>query len=112
MEVLNWYLKVLPILKISPKAVATTRMGNVPFGEADLVSILLAAVPVTWKNQYSLTYSTVPESACTLLVDLENIERFMMECYNKKQKLKDKASTARLGRDKPKKGASGGCSSD
>ena len=63
MEVLNGYLK-------SPKAVATTKKGNVPFGEADLASIfiLLAAVPVTWQNQYSLKHFTVPESPRTLLL--------------------------------------------
>jgi hypothetical protein len=44
MEVLNGYLKHLPTLKNSPKAVATTKKGNVPFGAADLAAILLASV--------------------------------------------------------------------
>ncbi len=55
MEVLNEYLKVLPVLKNSPKAVATTKNGNFPFGEADLASILLATVLILWQNQYSIT---------------------------------------------------------
>ncbi len=42
----------------------------------------LAAVLITWKNQYSLTCSTVPESLHTLLMDLENTECIMMEPYN------------------------------
>ena len=52
-------------------AVATTKKGNVPFGYADLALILLAAVPITWQNQYNLTHATVPDSPCQLLVDLE-----------------------------------------
>ncbi len=96
-------------MKNSPKAVATTKKGSVPFGEADLASILLAAVLITWQNQYSLTHSTVPESPCTLLVDLENIELVMMD---EKQKSKDKAVAARPDKGKPKRGASGGGSSN
>jgi hypothetical protein len=62
MEVLNSYLQHLPMLKNSPKAVVTTKKGNIPFVEADLASIILASVPITWQNQYSLTHSTVPEA--------------------------------------------------
>jgi hypothetical protein len=61
-EVLNGYLKYLPTLKNSPKAVATTKEGNIPFKEADLASIMLAALPLTWQNQYNLMHSTVPKS--------------------------------------------------
>jgi hypothetical protein len=50
-EVLNGYLRYLPTLKNSPKAVATTKKGNVPFEEADLASIMLAALPLTRQNQ-------------------------------------------------------------
>ncbi len=58
-EVLNGYLRYLPTLKNSPKAVATTKKGNTPFEEADLMSIMLVAVPITWQNQYNLVHSTV-----------------------------------------------------
>ena len=57
MEVLNGYLKVLPMLKNSPKAVATTKKGNVPFGDADLVSILLLL---------SQSCSRISTASCTL----------------------------------------------
>ncbi len=40
MEVLNGYLRHLPMLKNSPKAVTTTKKGNIPFAEADLASII------------------------------------------------------------------------
>jgi hypothetical protein len=105
-EVLNGYLKYLPTLKNSPKAVATTKKGNIPFEEADLASIMLAALPLTWQNQYNLTHSTVPESPRALLADLENIKRVMLERYGEKQWSKDKAATARPEKGKPKKGAS------
>ena len=104
MEVLNGYLKYLPTLKNSPKAVATTKKGNIPFEETDLVSIMLAALPLTWQNQYNLTHSTVPESPRALLADLENIERVMLERYGKKQRSKDKAATARPKKGMPNKG--------
>jgi hypothetical protein len=107
-EVLNGYLAYLPTLRNSPKAVATTKKGNVPFEEADLALIMLAALPLTWQNQYNLMHSTVPESPCALLADLENIERVMLERYGEKQRSKDKAATARPEKGKPKKGASEG----
>jgi hypothetical protein len=110
-EVPNGYLGYLPTLKNSPKAVVTTKKGNVPFEEADLASIMLAALPLTWQNQYNLMHSTVPESPCALLADLENIERVMLERYGEKQRSKDKAATARLEKGKPTKGASEGGSS-
>jgi hypothetical protein len=107
MEVLNGYLRHLPTLKNSPKAVATTKKGNIPFAEADLASIILSSVPIAWQNQYSLTHSTVPEAPRTLLPDLENIERVMLEKYNEKLKAQVKATTAREGgKGKPKKGSS------
>ena len=105
-EVLNGYLKYLPTLKDSPKAVTTTKKGNIPFEEADLASIMLAALPLTWQNQYNLTHSTVPESPRALLADLENIERVMLERYGEKQRSKDKVTTARPEKGKPKRGAS------
>lgn len=105
-EVLNGYLKYLPTLKNSPRAVATTKEGNIPFEEADLASIMLAALPIAWQHQYNLTHSTVPESPRALLADLENIERVMLERYSEKQRSKDKAGTARSEKSKPGKGAS------
>jgi hypothetical protein len=47
MGILNDYLKHLPTLKNSPKAVATTKKGNVPFSEADLASLILSTALVT-----------------------------------------------------------------
>jgi hypothetical protein len=48
MGVLNDYIKHLPTLKDSPKAAPTTKMGNIPFGKADLAMIVLASVPMSW----------------------------------------------------------------
>ncbi len=62
MGVLNDYVKHLPTLKDSSKAVPTTKKGNIPFGEADLAAIVLSSVPMSWQNQYNLNHSTVPES--------------------------------------------------
>ncbi len=107
MEVLNGYLRHLPTLKNSPKAVTTTKKGNIPFAEANLASIILSSVPIVWQNQYSLTHSTVPEAPRTLLPDLENIERVMLEKYSKKLKAQVKATTAREnGKGKSKQGSS------
>jgi hypothetical protein len=101
------------MLKKSPKAVLTTKNGNIPFSEADLVVILLASVPISWQNQYNVTYSTVPEVPWTLLPDLEIIKCIMREKYNKKLKAAVKATTAHSdGKCRPKKGTSGGGSSD
>jgi hypothetical protein len=99
-------LKILPTLKNSPKAVATTKRGNIPFNCAILASILLATVTIGWQNQYNLLHSTVPELPRTLLADLENIKHVMMECDNKKARLKERATTARPEKGKPKRGAS------
>jgi hypothetical protein len=66
-------------LKDSPKAVPTTKKGNIPFGEADLAAIVLLYVPMLWQNQYNLNHSTIPKSTRTLLPDLETIERVMVE---------------------------------
>jgi hypothetical protein len=55
MGVLNDYVKHLPTLKDSSKAVPTTKKGNIPFGEADLAAIVLSSVLMLWQNQYNLT---------------------------------------------------------
>jgi hypothetical protein len=107
-ETLNGHLKYLQTLKNSPMSVATTKKGNVPFGYADLALILLAAVTITWQNQYNLTHATVPDSSCQLLEDLENIKRVMMESKSERQRSKEsKANAARSEKGKPKRGASG-----
>jgi hypothetical protein len=109
MEVLNDYVRYLPTLKDSPKAVPMAKKGYIPFGKADLAAIVLVSVPMSWQNQYNLNHSTVPESTCTLLPDLEAIERIMVEKHNEKLKTKGKASTARSkAKSNPKRKASGG----
>jgi hypothetical protein len=47
MGVLNDYVKHLPTLKDSSKAVPTMKKGNIPFGEADLAAIVLSSVPMS-----------------------------------------------------------------
>jgi hypothetical protein len=84
MEILNKYVGILPTIKNSPLAVATTEMGNVPFTETTHASIILSHLPVAWRNQYNLTHKTVPESPRAMLQDLENIKKLFIEKYNKK----------------------------
>jgi hypothetical protein len=79
MGVLNNYVKHLPTLKDSSKAVPTTKKGNISFGKADLACIVQLSVLMSWQNQYNLNHSTVPESIRTLLPDLEAIEQVMVE---------------------------------
>ncbi len=96
------------MLKDSSKAVLATKKGNIPFGKADLAAIVLVSVPMSWQNQYNLNQSTVLESTCTLLPDLEAIECIMVEKHNKKLKAKVKASTAwSEAKSNPKRKASG-----
>ncbi len=94
MGVLNDYIKHLPTLKDSFKAVPTTKKGNIPFGKADLATIVLLSVPMSWQNQYNLNHSTVPKSTCMLLPDLEAIEQVMVEKQGLKLKAKGKGGTA------------------
>jgi hypothetical protein len=109
MGVLNDYIRYLPMLKDSPKAVPMTKKGNIPLSECDLAAIMLVSIPMSWQNQYKLNHSTVLQSICMLLPDLEAIERVMIEKHNKKLKAKDKASTARSeAKSNPKRKASGG----
>jgi hypothetical protein len=74
MGVLNDYVKHLPTLKDSSKAVPMTKKGNIPFSEADLATIVLLSIPMLWQNQYNPNHSMVPKSTRTLLLDLEAIE--------------------------------------
>jgi hypothetical protein len=79
MGVLNDYVKHLPTLKDSSKAVSTMKKGNIPFREANLAATVLLSVLMSWQNQYNLNHLTVPESTRTLLLDLEAIKRVMVE---------------------------------
>jgi hypothetical protein len=74
MGVLNDYVRHLPTLKDSPKAIPMMKKGNVPFSKADLAAIMLASVPMMWQNQYNLTHTMFPESMRALLPDLEAIK--------------------------------------
>ncbi len=94
MGVLNDYVKHLPTLNDSSKALPTTKKGNIPFGEADLATKVLSSVPMSWQNQYNLNHSTVPDSTRTLLLDLEAIKRVMVEKKGANLKAKRKGSTA------------------
>ncbi len=84
MEVLNKYLGILPTIKNSPLAVASTEMGNVLFTKATHASIILSHLPFAWRNQYDLTHKTVLDLPCAMLQDLKNIEKLFVEKYNKK----------------------------
>jgi len=107
METLYKYLGLLPTIKNSPQAVASTELGNVPFNEMTLASIILNHLPVAWRTQYALTHTLVPESPRAILLDLENIEKLFAEKANEAaQANKAKvAVTAKLaGEHVPKKG--------
>jgi hypothetical protein len=107
METLNKYIGLLPTIKNSPMAVASTELGNVPFNETTLPSIILNHLPVAWRTQYSLTHNLVPESPRAILVDLENIEKLIVEKTNKgAQANKAKVATALKGAGEhvPRKG--------
>ncbi len=103
MGVLNDYVRHLPTLKDSSKAVPTTKKGNIPFGKADLAAIVLSSVPMSWQNQYNLNHLTVPESTRTLL------PRVMEEKRGANLKAKAKGGTAPAeAKSNPKRKASGG----
>jgi hypothetical protein len=94
MGVLNDYIEHPPTLKDSSKAVPTLKKENIPFSKADLATIVLSSVLMLWQNQYNLNHSTVPKSTCTLLPDLEAIERVMVEKQGMKLKAKGKGGIA------------------
>jgi hypothetical protein len=96
MEVLNKHLGILPTIKNSPLAVASTEMGNVPFTEATYASIILSHLPVVWRNQYDLTHNTVPESPCTMLQDRENIKKLLRSSLLRSTTRKPKPTRLRL----------------
>jgi hypothetical protein len=106
--VLNDYIKHLPTLKDSSKAVPLMKKGNILFGKADLAAIVLLTVPMSWQNQYNLNHSMVPKSTCTLLPDLEAIEQVVVE-KSTKLKAKGKGGTApSKAKGNPKRKASRG----
>jgi hypothetical protein len=82
METLNKYLGLLPTIKNSPQAVVSTELGNVPFNETTLASIVLTHLPAAWRAQYDLTHVLVPESPRAILNDLEKIEKLFAEKAN------------------------------
>jgi len=107
METLNKHLGLLPTIKSSPQAVASTELGNVPFNEKMLASIILSHLPVAWRTQYALTHTLVPESPRAILVDLENIEKLFAEKANKAaqaNKAKVTATAKLAGKQVPRKG--------
>jgi hypothetical protein len=109
MGVLNDYVKHLPTLKDSPKAVTTTKKGNIIFGKADLAAIVMASILVIRQNQYNLSHLTLPESTHALLLNLEAIKQVMVEKQNERLKAKGKAATAWPEANiNPKQKASGG----
>jgi hypothetical protein len=82
------------MLKDSSKAVPTMKKGNIPFGVADLATIVLLSVRMSWQNQYNLNHSMVAKSTRTLLPDLEAIKQVMVEKKDANPKAKAKGSTA------------------
>jgi hypothetical protein len=107
METLNKYLGLLPTIKNSPQAVASTELGNVPFNETTLASIILNHLPVVWRTQYALTLTLVPESPRAILLDLKNIEKLFADKSNEAARAnKAKVATASkvTGEHVPRKG--------
>jgi hypothetical protein len=82
METPNKYLGLLPTIKNSPQAVASMELGNVPFNETTLASIILNHLPFVWRTQYALTHTLVPEFPRAILMDLENIEKLFAKKAN------------------------------
>ncbi len=100
-ETVNGYISLLPTLRDSSLAVASTKKGNVPFNNTTLAGIVLATCHIDWRKLYELSHKTVPESTRSMLHDLETIEKVFVEKNNEKAK----ASAANAG-TAPQKGAS------
>jgi len=86
METLNKYLGLLPTIKNSPQAVASTELG---------------------RTQYALTHTLVPESPRAILLDLENIEKLFAEKSNEAtgaNKVKVATASKVAGEHIPRKG--------
>ncbi len=113
MDVLNDYLAHLPMVFNPPMAIEGTKKGNVPFDEADLARIVLNSVPVSWMNQYNMTYMTLPDGTRTLLQDLELIECLMDEKHEAGQKVKAKeAAASAIAKGSSKKHSASGSSGE
>ena len=111
METLNKYLGLLPMIKNSPQAVASTELGNVPFNKTMLASIIFNHLPVAWRIQYSLMHTLVPESPRAILLDLENIEKLFAEKSNeaaRANKAKVAIAAKLAGEHVPRKGKRAG----
>ena len=67
------YIALLPTLRDSASAIASTKKRNISFNDAKAAGIILATCPTEWRNQYEMNHRTVPESARAMLQDLENI---------------------------------------
>ena len=72
-KTMNGYISLLPTLRDSSLAVASTKRGDVPFNDATLASIVLATCHIDWRNQYKLNHKIVPESTRSMLHGLETI---------------------------------------
>jgi hypothetical protein len=63
MGVLNDNVRHLPTLNDIPKAVLTTKKGNVPFGKADLAACTSGVCPDDWDPAHKMTlFQMVPKS--------------------------------------------------
>ena len=103
MEILNIYIGMLPTIKNSSLAVASTELGNIPFTKATHASIILSQLPLAWRNQYNLMHQTVPELPRTMLQDLETIQKVIAKRYTNKART-DKANAAKANEPRvPKK---------
>jgi hypothetical protein len=83
-KTLNGYIALLPMLRDSAPAVASTKKGNIPFNDATSAGIILATCPTEWQNQYKMNHRTIPESPRAMPQDLENIEKVYVERTNNK----------------------------
>ncbi len=101
---MNGYISLLPTLRDSSLAVASTKRGNIPFNDATLAGIVLATCHIDWRNLYKLNHKTVTESTRSMLHDLKTFEKVFVE----KSKEKAKANVAKAG-TAPQKGASVPC---
>jgi hypothetical protein len=94
-ETLNGYIALLPTLRDSASAVASTKKGNIPFNDAMAAGIILATCSIEWRNKYEMNHKTFLESAIAMLYNLKNIEKVYVERANDKARAnKAKASTA------------------
>jgi len=72
---------LIPTIKNSPLAIASTKLGNIHCNEATLASVILilASLPPAWRNQYSFTHSTVPKSPRAMIDSLESIKTLFVK---------------------------------